>query len=129
MASSPRVLTREQLVEACARAAHEANLVYCLALGDSSQKHWEETPESIQQGTKAGVEAALSGATPEQLHQLWCAGKYRDGWKHGPKKDLEKKTHPNLTAYSNLPIAERRKDALYQATVRAVAEVLAGQVG
>lgn len=29
-------------VEACARAAHEANRAYCLALGDTSQLPWEE---------------------------------------------------------------------------------------
>lgn len=129
MASSPRVISREEIIEACARAAHESNLIYCLALGDSSQKHWEETPEDIKATTKNNVEAVLGGATPEQLHQLWCAAKYKDGWKFGPKKDAVKKTHPCLTAYSNLPIADRRKDALYRSTVTAMAEVLVGQIG
>ena len=32
------------IIEACARAAHEANRAYCLALGDTSQPSWDDAP-------------------------------------------------------------------------------------
>src|SRR5438105_262770 len=36
---------KPEVVEACARAAHEVNRAYCLALGDASQVAWEDAPE------------------------------------------------------------------------------------
>lgn len=122
-------MTRDEIVEACARAAHEANRAYCLALGDQSQLSWDATPEDIKKVSRAGVEPALAGATPEMLHELWCAAKYRDGWQYGLYKDIDHKTHPCLVPYSKLPIEQRRKDALYQSVVRAMSEVLVGPIG
>jgi hypothetical protein len=119
-------MTRDEIIEACARAAHEANRAYCIAIGDKSQASWEDTPEEVRQTTIDVVSPALSGATPEQLHELWCAAKYRDGWSHGPHKDSDLKTHPCLVSYNKLPIEQRRKDALYQSVVNAMGDALAG---
>lgn len=41
-------------------------------------------------------------------HDVYVAGKKRDGWKLGPKKDEKKKTHPLLVPYEDLP--ERAKE-------------------
>ena len=35
----------EKKIEACARAAHEANRAYCIAIGDTSQPSWDDAPE------------------------------------------------------------------------------------
>src|SRR3990172_1313260 len=49
----------------------------------------------------------LEGELLERLaqagHQVYCAGKERDGWKYGPEKSEEKKTHPLLVPYVELP--------------------------
>ena len=111
-------------IEACARAAHEANRAYCLALGDMSQPHWEEAPDWQRSSARNGVEGALHGATPEQSHEAWMAEKIAAGWKHGPVKNPDKREHPCLVPYAQLPIEQRAKDDLFLAVVRATAAAL-----
>jgi len=116
------------LIEACARAAHEVNRVYCMALGDGSQVPWEHAPEWQQTSARKGVVGALQGNTPEQSHESWLEEKRATGWKYGPTKDAEKKEHPCFVPYAQLPPEQRAKDALFVTTVRAVAGALRGEV-
>jgi hypothetical protein len=115
----------DRIIEACARAAHEANLAYCYAIGDTSQLPWEVAPGWQKDSARKGVRVALAGATPEQSHESWLAEKRATGWVYGPVKDVEKKEHPCMVPYAELPEAQRRKDALYLSVVRATAEALA----
>lgn len=115
------------VVEACARAAHEANRAYCLALGDPSQPAWEEAPDWQRESARKGVSGALAGATPEQSHEGWLEEKRRTGWRFGPKKNPEKREHPCFLPYAELPESQRRKDGVYLAVVRAMAQALKDQ--
>jgi len=115
---------RDLMIETCARAAHEVNRAYCLALGDTSQPPWESAPEWQQISARNGVEVALRGATPELSHESWLAEKVSTGWVYGPVKDPEKKTHPCMVPYDQLPTEQRVKDILYLATVRMMADAL-----
>lgn len=112
------------IVEAAAQACHEVNRAYCLALGDYSQLPWETAPSWQKASAVDGVKGALGGNTPEQQHDQWCADKVREGWVHGPVKDAEKKTHPCLLPYSQLPPEQKAKDHLFVTTARAVAGAL-----
>jgi hypothetical protein len=71
-----------------------------------------------------GVAGALAGNTPEQSHEGWLAEKRAAGWKYGPVKDPDRKEHPCFVPYADLPPAQRAKDGVYLAVVRAVAESL-----
>lgn len=122
-------MTRETVTEACARAAHEVNRAYCLALGDTSQPAWDDAPEWQRSSAIKGVAGALAGNTPEQSHEGWLAEKYATGWKYGPVKDPEKKEHPCFVPYAELPPEQRHKDQLFTATVREVAGALLAQKG
>ena len=108
----------------CAMAAHEANRIYCLSLGDASQKHWEDAPEDARTSAVKGVEGALAGNTPEQSHESWLKDKIEKGWKYGEVKDLEKKEHPCFVSYDELPAAQQYKDTLFLETVRQTARAL-----
>ncbi len=108
------------VIEACARAAHEVNRAYCLALGDTSQPPWESAPDWQKSSAMKGVAGALAGNTPEQSHQCWLEEKAATGWKFGPVKDPEKKEHPCMVPYAELPADQRVKDELFLATVRAM---------
>lgn len=108
------------IVEACARAAHEVNRAYCLAIGDTSQPPWEEAPGWQRESAAKGVASALNGATPEQSHEGWLAEKERTGWKYGPVKDVERREHPCMVPYADLPPEQRAKDLLYITTVRSM---------
>ncbi len=114
----------EAKLEACARTAHEANRAYCIAIGDLSQPAWEDAPEWQRSSAKNGVIGALAGNTPEQSHDGWLAEKAAAGWKFGPVKDPEKKEHPCFVPYAELPPAQRGKDAIFVAVVRAMHEAL-----
>jgi hypothetical protein len=106
-------------IEKAARAAHEVNRTYCLfALDDGSQKPWDQAEEWQRQSARDGVRHVLNGATPQEQHEAWKADKVRDGWVYGETKDPERKTHPCIVPYDQLPIGQRRKDDLYIATVR-----------
>lgn len=103
-----------------ARVCHEANLAYCHSLGDTSQLPWDLAEQWQRDSALVGVMAALEGATPEQLHQLWCETKVADGWQYGPVKNAGAKTHPCLIPYDGLPEAQRLKDRLFRDIVMAM---------
>lgn len=109
---------------ACAIAAHEANRAYCLAMGDTSQRPWEEAPEWQMQSALNGVDGVLAGNGPRESHESWLAEKERTGWKYGPVKDPEKKEHPCFVPYDELPPAQKAKDAVFVGVVRAMATAL-----
>jgi hypothetical protein len=110
--------------EACARAAHEVNRAYCIAIGDTSQPRWEDAPDWQRSSAVNGVSGVLKGNTPEQLHESWLAEKQATGWKYGPVKNPETKEHPCFVPYAELPAAQKAKDLLFVTTVRTMAESL-----
>lgn len=113
-----------KMIEACARASHEVNRAYCLALGDTSQPSWDEAPDWQRTSAVNGVSGVLAGNTPEQSHEGWLAEKQAAGWCWGPVKDPEHKRHPCFCPYKDLPPAQQKKDDLFVTTVRAMATAL-----
>lgn len=104
-----------------ASVCHEANRAYCLTQGDTSQLPWTDAPTWQRESAILGVQKAMEGATPEQLHESWTAQKVADGWAYGATKDADAKTHPCLVPYADLPAEQQRKDALFGAVVKALA--------
>jgi hypothetical protein len=106
-----------------AMVCHEANRAYCITTGDYTQPRWPDAPDWQIQSALDGVAHALQHpkAEPEDSHQNWWDGKIADGWVYGEVKDPEKKTHPCMVPYDRLPEAQRKKDALFLAVVRALA--------
>jgi len=100
---------------AIAIAAHEQNRAYCAELGDDTQVPWDEAPDWQQTSAVNGVKAICAGdvKTPEQSHESWLAEKRATGWTYGAVKDTEKKTHPCMVPYADLPPEQRKKDKLF----------------
>lgn len=44
------------------------------------------------------------------VHEVWAAGRIAEGWTWGPERNDEKKHHPCLVAYKDLPESEREYD-------------------
>lgn len=109
-------MTNEEIAKVC----HEANKAYCEVIGDFSQKSWLEAEQWQRDSAISGVDYAIKNpfATPEDQHGNWVAEKEAEGWKHGVVKDDVKKEHPCMVPYSELPLPQRRKDALFRAIVK-----------
>ena len=107
--------------QSIARVTHEANRAVQVETGDPAvSPHWDDAPQWQRDSATEGVEKALDGATPEELHESWCEFKRNDGWVYGDVKDADAKTHPCLVPYAELPADQRTKDTLFQAVVQAL---------
>lgn len=105
-----------------ARVCHEVNRAYCKALGDDSQPAWEDAPDWQKESALLGVDLHLNNpnAGPEASHQSWMAQKVKDGWIYGVVKDPDKRTHPCLVPFSELPVDQQAKDFIFRAVVHAL---------
>lgn len=109
-------------IQAIAKVCHEVNRGYCIALGDLTQKAWEDAPDWQRASAIKGVEFAMANpdATPEESHESWLAEKRATGWKYGPIKNEVGRQHPCFLPYEQLPAAPRLKDSLFLTVVRAL---------
>lgn len=46
----------------------------------------------------------------ENVHEVWAAGRVKDGWRYGTERNDKLKTHPRLVPYSDLPEDEKVYD-------------------
>jgi hypothetical protein len=106
-------------IERIAKEAHEANRRYCIAIGDDSQPAWDDAPEWQRTSCIADVEFVLANpdAPASRNHDCWLAEKERTGWVYGPVKDPEKKQHPCMVPFEELPPHQQFKDTNFKATV------------
>ncbi len=111
---------------AIAILCHENNRALCQAFGDDSQAPWDAAPEWQKASTVKGVQFHLDHpeAGPEAGHESWMEAKLADGWVYGETKDADKKTHPCLVAFDELPAPQRAKDFIFRCTVHALARQL-----
>lgn len=107
---------------AIAKVAHEINAAYCLAFGDDSQPSWEDAPEWQRISAVNGVQFHLANpdAGPQASHESWLAEKVADGWVYGYVKDPDKKEHPCMVPFSDLPKEQQAKDFLFRQTVHSL---------
>jgi len=110
-------------IDQIARVCYEVNKAYCEALGDTSQVSWEAAPEWQRVSVRMGVYLHTMGDfDPETSHISWMNHKLGEGWKYGPRRDAEKKEHPCMVAFSDLPKEQQAKDYIFRAVVHALRE-------
>ena len=109
-------------IEGIAKVCHEANRGYCIAIGEKGQVPWDKCPEWQKESAMAGVKAVIAdpSITPEKMHESWARHKRDDGWRHGPVKDPEKKLHPQLVPYIELPQRQQAKYYIFLAIVKSL---------
>lgn len=110
-------------LEDIARIAHETNRVYCQVMGDDSHlPTWENAPDWQKASAITGVKTYLDNPTitPEMGHENWMKLKQETGWVYGKVKDPDKKEHPCMVPYSELPPEQKLKDSLFGAVVKAI---------
>ena len=52
----------------------------------------------------------LTERLAEHAHDIWAQQRIRDGWNCGPERNDERKEHPCLIPYADLPDAEKQYD-------------------
>lgn len=80
---------------------------------------WEDTPDWMIEGTFDSINFHLANpaASASASHENWMGEKIRTGWRFGPVKDPDKKTHPLLIPFSELPAEQQMKDILGKALI------------
>lgn len=80
---------------------------------------WVEREAAFKKQMTKYVEGLRSHPlpTPEEAHDSWWR-KYEDmGWVYGEVRDIEKKTHPDMVPFDELPKDEQDKDEIFLALV------------
>lgn len=116
----------KQTIESIGRACHAANGFYSDSIQDGMFQPWEVCGESVMKGVRFRLANPL--ATPADNHANWLADQSRAGWKYGPVKDVEKKEHPDMVIYEQLPEAQRVKNTLFAAVIDGLKGLLAKDV-
>lgn len=111
--------------EEIAEIAHEMNRRWCQLTGDASQPPWSAAPAWQKQSAIHGVQhfRANPDITLRDSHANWYNEKLAEGWKYGPVKDPDKKEHPCMVDYDDLPPIQRAKDTFFITVVRALVEM------
>ena len=104
-----------------AKICHEANRVYCESIGDFSQKSWNEAEDWQRESAIKGVDHVIANpsASASDQHDSWLIEKKNSGWVYGPEKNTDKKTHPCIVPYNELPFEQKVKDYLFKGIVLA----------
>lgn len=53
---------------------------------------------------------ALSEALARNTHEVWSENRIKDGWTYGERRDDERRLHPCLIPYEELPEEEKEYD-------------------
>ncbi|MGW1957213.1 RyR domain-containing protein [Streptomyces sp. NPDC001920] len=53
---------------------------------------------------------ALIEHLAQNAHDRWALRRLEEGWRHGPARDDDKRTHPLLVPYADLPESEKEYD-------------------
>ena len=73
------------------------------------------TPYIPQPLDTSGIELSpelqeLTEQIAANVHEVWAATRMAEGWKHGKKRSDERKEHPCLVPYDELPEHEKEYD-------------------
>ena len=114
----PFALSIADLAQIC----HEANRALCFTQRDGSQLSWDIADQWQKDSAVNGVRFVLMNPNegPEATHKNWMKTKEADGWKYGPVKDVEKKEHPCMRPWEELPESQKVKDVLFRSIVRSL---------
>jgi hypothetical protein len=116
---SPRVGDK---IVTIAAMCHQANKLWCEVNSDFSQKDWGDAEDWQKESAITGVVFRLGNpdAKEDAQHNAWMEDKIKDGWVYGEVKDAEKKTHPCIVPFDQLPLFQQKKDKLFCAIVDAL---------
>ena len=54
--------------------------------------------------------SALTEDLAKNTHEVWATQRVAEGWRYGPCRNEERKEHPGLVSYEDLPNSEKEYD-------------------
>ena len=79
-------------------------------------EHWQDRDEAFKMQFVKVVDKQCSDdkfENAEAAHNSWWREYERMGWKYGKERNTEKKTHPDMIPFNDLPKSERDKDEIF----------------
>jgi len=115
-------LTIGQIAKIC----HQTNKAYCESIGDNSQLDWELVPKWQKDSAIDGVEYVMLNPDCEfeDSHNNWFVHKMNEGWIYGETKNEQRKMHPCMVEFNELPMEQQIKDMLFINTVKIFAKTI-----
>lgn len=118
-------MTKDEL-DGIGRVIHEALSAWNVANGQPAYDGWDTLDDAGKASTLESVQFVLShpnvGAGAQ--HAQWVQQKEAAGWSYAETRDNDKKHHPMMVPFTDLPEDEQRKDALLNAIVLALSAPL-----
>jgi len=107
-------------------ACHDVGRTLATHTGRNELPFWGDLSESQRNLTLAWVKhrIAFPDSSVSEQHRLWCEATAKDGWTHGEAFSKEKKIHPLLVDFSNLPVEERYRFLFFGQTVAVMVAVI-----
>src|ERR1700744_1789977 len=97
-------------LEDIARVVHEANRAMQYVQNDAvPSPPWDADSALVHDTCINLVRLVRMGYSNEEIHQEWCDRLKDEGWTFGSVKNPQKKPHPCLVPYYDLPPLQRHK--------------------
>ena len=71
---------------------------------------YQPKPENTDDIVLSAEIRALAELLARNTHEVWAAGRIREGWTYGPVRNDEKRETPCLVPYEELPESEKEYD-------------------
>lgn len=113
-------------ITAFAQIAHKLDVAYAAAVYGENKPGWHQLPAEDRKHISDRVVYYLTdpNAVVSSLHEKWAYSKLSSGWSYGKEFNEEKKQHPLLISYSELPLTRRVADTLFMQTVQTLSRLL-----
>lgn len=96
------------------RLMHALRREIALIYGGNVPPAWEDEActDAMKASSERGALAMLVNPdmTARDEHQRWYNERWEQGWRYGPVRDNERKLHPSMRDFDELPLGERLKD-------------------
>lgn len=103
----PIVVTTEHFMDAW---ADSNKYMITIKSKDMEEKTYTPHPINLEDIELTPQLEQLREAIAENAHEVWAAGRIKEGWTYGPERDDKLKKHPDLIPYSELPDSEKQYD-------------------
>ena len=105
------------LAERRAKFAYEAaRIENAMAKRPINPEPWEQRDKKFRENMIMAVSRQCGKnrmTSPKKLHNDWMRAYKEMGWKYGKKRDVVKKTHPDMVPFNKLGRKEQEKDWVF----------------